>query len=115
MQVTREHVDHWREHGYALVPELLSREEVAAARRDVDALLDGLTIDAHNDGVSDEFRFPFAHSALNKIVEHPQILSFRHDALPGGAPRRRLSRRQPHDRAGEYGAVVVAAPLDDAA
>jgi Phytanoyl-CoA dioxygenase (PhyH) len=81
MQVTSEHLDHWREHGYALVPELLGREEVAAARRDVDALLAGLTIEARNDGVSDEFRFPFAYSALNRMVEHPQVLSFVEQAI----------------------------------
>jgi hypothetical protein len=79
-EITREHVDHWLEHGWVVVPGFLGPAEVAAVEVDIDALL-AQPIGERNVGTDDEFRFPYAGSAMNALVAHPRLLAFIEQAL----------------------------------
>jgi hypothetical protein len=79
-EIAQEHVDHWLEHGYVLVPGFLSADEVAAGLRDIEALL-AEPVHAHGDGVADELHFPFLGSTLNAVAAHPRIVAFVEAAL----------------------------------
>jgi len=82
------HVAHYREHGYALIEDFLTSEELAAAREEIETYIPGwLDYAANPDGNRppgwDEplrsrrnMRFPFKGEALNGITLHPELRRF---------------------------------------
>lgn len=79
------HADHYLRHGYVIVPDFLTSEEVAAAREGFLGYFpsaDELTARPHRYGaIFDDpehlqVEFPFANDALNDISTHPDLIAF---------------------------------------
>ena len=88
MRINDEHVEHYHEHGYAIVENFLTPSELAGARADVEAFIPGW-LDYAADPSSpkpvgwDEtqrsrraMRFPFRGAHLNAITLHPELRRF---------------------------------------
>ena len=88
MRINDEHVEHYHEHGYAIVENFLTPSELAGARADVEAFIPGW-LDYAADPSSpkpvgwDEtqrsrraVRFPFRGAHLNAITLHPELRRF---------------------------------------
>jgi ectoine hydroxylase-related dioxygenase (phytanoyl-CoA dioxygenase family) len=82
--VTDEHVKHWQEHGYVIVENLLSVEELQAARENIAAYLPDweeyqLTPHRYRSllGTSGwpKVEFPFVGDGLNRVTTHPELLA----------------------------------------
>jgi hypothetical protein len=85
---TDAHVDHYREHGFVLIENFLSSEELDAAREEIETYIPGwLDYAANPDGNRPEgwdeprrsrrnMRFPFRGTALNAITLHPELRRF---------------------------------------
>lgn len=81
--ITAEHIDHWRQHGYVIVENLLSAEELAAARANIGKYLpswEEYRRAPHryrallgSDGWP-KAEFPFVDDALNHVTLHPELL-----------------------------------------
>ena len=92
IRITPAHMDHYREHGYAIVENFLSATELDGARRDIDAQRPGW-IDYCRDPArgrpenwdqSVRSRFPFPGERLNAITVHPELRRMASE-LAGGA------------------------------
>jgi hypothetical protein len=89
-------VEHYREHGYAVVEKFLTEAELAAAHREIDVMIPGwLDYAANpvgprptnwNEPVRSRrtMRFPFAGEALNAITLHPELIGFASKMCGGG-------------------------------
>jgi ectoine hydroxylase-related dioxygenase (phytanoyl-CoA dioxygenase family) len=88
MPITEEHVGHYREHGYAIVENFLSTDELARARDEIEEYVPGwLGYAANPDGNRPEgwdqaprsrrnLRFAFPGTQLNAITLHPELRRF---------------------------------------
>lgn len=82
-RIAQEHLDHLVEHGYAIVPDFLSREEVNAARSDVLRYFPSpqeLELTPHRYGAIFEdpenlqVEFPFDADVINHNSVHPDLI-----------------------------------------
>ncbi len=81
IRITPAHIDHYREHGYVIVENFLSPEEVDGARADIDVVqpgwidfcLDPTIGKPHNWEQPFRSRFPFPGDHLNAITVHPEL------------------------------------------
>ena len=85
---TEEHVAHYRTHGYVIIENFLTDEELTAAREEIESTIPGwLAYAAKPDGERPErweeaprsrrtVRFPFKGTALNAITLHPELRRF---------------------------------------
>jgi hypothetical protein len=80
MRITDEHVDQWREHGYVLVENFLTPDELAAARANLALYLptsdEYAATPQRYKGLNTFLEFPFAGDAMNDIATHPELDSF---------------------------------------
>ncbi len=84
-----EHIRHWHEHGYAVVEDFLTDEEVEGARRgmaDCYPSREAVAADpeAHAATVEHPFalhEFPYRGEALNRLTFHPEIVRVVRDQL----------------------------------
>jgi ectoine hydroxylase-related dioxygenase (phytanoyl-CoA dioxygenase family) len=83
--VTEEHYEHWRTHGWVIVENLLTPDELAAARENVSAYLPSWeeyeqaprryrSLLGYNGWPLVEF--PFVGDALNHVTTHPELIAF---------------------------------------
>ncbi len=95
-RITSEHVNHYLEHGYAIVPDFLNESELAEAREEIRTTLPGWvefcddptapkpTNSQHNflpgQGAT---RFPYTGNMLNHISMHPDLVEFARDRAGG--------------------------------
>jgi hypothetical protein len=83
--ITNDDVDKWNEDGYVLTADVLTRDQVEAAREH--AALYFPTIDEYfrarprYENLVGQRWFPFADSFLNDLVVHPDVVSFAERAL----------------------------------
>ena len=88
MRISDEHVQHYHDHGYAIVEDFLTPSELAGARADVEAFIPGW-LDYADDPSGpkpvgwDEaqrsrraVRFPFRGAHINAITLHPELRRF---------------------------------------
>ena len=86
-RITETHVDHYREHGYAIVEAFLTPDELAEALDDWRALLPGWVEycqdpsrprpeTAARGARASGFVFPYAGARLNAITVHPDLIAF---------------------------------------
>jgi ectoine hydroxylase-related dioxygenase (phytanoyl-CoA dioxygenase family) len=83
MRITDEHLAHWREHGYALVDDFLTGDEIEAAKANFARYVPSWQEFAAGPDRYPQIRsssmtkaeFPFVDSALNEITTHPEIVS----------------------------------------
>src|SRR5213594_69377 len=61
MRISDEHVAHWRQHGYVVVPNFLTEAEIAATRYP---------------NVRGWRELPFVGDALNDLATHQELVSF---------------------------------------
>lgn len=96
MRITEDHLEHYREHGYVIVENFLTSDELSRAHDDIEAFIPGWL-----DYVADpcrskpngwdrapdrrRTRFPFPGSQLNEITLHPELLRLA-STMAGGAP-----------------------------
>lgn len=88
MGIRQEHYEHYFEHGYAIVPDFLTRDELSQAHNDLRACLPGCveyclgeTSDKPGDQPfqirrANRFQFPYAGSMLNRITTHSALHDF---------------------------------------
>ena len=88
MPITEEHINHFREHGYAIVENFLEPDELARARDEIEEYVPGwLGYAANPDGNRPEgwdqaprsrrnLRFAFPGTQLNAITLHPELRRF---------------------------------------
>lgn len=96
-RITAAHVDHYRTHGFVVVENFLTADELAAAHQEIEDFQPGwLAYAAHPDGNRPSgwdtpprsrrtLRFPFPGSALNAITLHPELQRFA-ALMAGGRP-----------------------------
>src|SRR6476469_5676041 len=84
MRIPREVDDHLRRHGYAVVPDVLTADELAAARQNMLRYFPtpeelAATPERYASVLEDpehlQVEFPFAGDALNDISTHPQLIA----------------------------------------
>ena len=88
MSITEVHIAHYREHGYAIVENFLTPDELAGARAEIDVRLPGW-LDYADDSSRPKpdgwdqprssrrtGRFPFSGTHLNAITLHPKLRAF---------------------------------------
>ena len=85
---TDHHVQHYRDHGYAIIENFLDANELESARDEIDLFIPGwLRYAANPKGEKPEgwnepprsrrtMRFPFKGSQLNAITLHPELRRF---------------------------------------
>jgi ectoine hydroxylase-related dioxygenase (phytanoyl-CoA dioxygenase family) len=81
LQITDEHLAHWREHGYVLVDDVLTQEEVEAAKANLAGYVPSWKEFAGAPNRYPQIRsssmvkaeFPFLDRALNEITTHSEI------------------------------------------
>ena len=85
MRITEKHTEHLLRHGYAIVPDFLTPDELAAARANMlryfpSAEELAATPERYGSILEDpehlQVEFPFAGDALNDVSTHPEIVSF---------------------------------------
>jgi ectoine hydroxylase-related dioxygenase (phytanoyl-CoA dioxygenase family) len=83
-------IDHWHTHGYVIVKEFLTKEEVANVHADLDAYMPAweeyerrqpMYADLHGGSSRGapgwvRYEFPYAGDALNKVAVHPYLEEF---------------------------------------
>lgn len=83
MRVSQEHLDHLTEHGYAVVPALLSRREVASSLKEMlryfPTAFELMQSPQRYDALMEQsaylqVEFPFIGDALNRVSLHPKIV-----------------------------------------
>jgi ectoine hydroxylase-related dioxygenase (phytanoyl-CoA dioxygenase family) len=78
--ITDEHIAHWRRHGYVIVPDFLTPEELAegqaALRRHFPTWEEHKENPERYRGLTGWIEFPFAGMALNNITTHPALIDF---------------------------------------
>jgi ectoine hydroxylase-related dioxygenase (phytanoyl-CoA dioxygenase family) len=89
MRITDEHYAHWLQHGYVIVRDFLTPDEVAAARENIHTHYMP-TAEEYVAG-PEKFRkierglmhnnFPFRGDALNDVCTHPEIVAFMERAI----------------------------------
>ena len=89
MSITEAHKNHFKEHGYAIVEDFLSTDELASAREDLRDLLPGWV--EYCDGIREarpempqgrfgrHFQFLYAGETLNRITTHHALHDFAAD------------------------------------
>lgn len=95
MGIEQRHVDQYREHGFAIVENFLSEEELHGAREELKELLPGW-IEYSDDQTLDPppwpnptprrrniFRFPYPGKWLNHITLHPELRAFAREFTNG--------------------------------
>ncbi len=79
-RITAGHIAHWIEHGYVVVPDFLTPDEVAAVRADMDLYYpsaDEYAAHPHRyRNLNGMHEFPFLGDALNHITAHPDLIDF---------------------------------------
>ena len=89
-RIGEKHIEHYREHGYALVEGFLTQAELAAAREELRTILPGWVEFCDDPGVGKPedwqrsggpgnvfgHRFPFPGTQLNAVTLHPDLLAF---------------------------------------
>src|SRR5262249_39386493 len=97
MGIAEQHLKHWLEHGYAVVDDFLTPEELAAAQSEFSRTFPSREEYAYaptlyrNDARGGHMReLPFLGDALNLMAVHPEIVSFVERAL--GTPRITLAQ-----------------------
>ena len=90
-------VAHYRQHGYVLLPNFFTPDELQAARRDIEAIIPGWLGYADDPtGAKPErwdepernrrdLRFPFVGEGLNAATLHPELIRFA-SIMAGGVP-----------------------------
>ncbi len=80
MRITDEHLAHWRRHGYAVVPSLLTEAELAAIQANVRRYF---PTDEEYRAAPERYpdvggwrELPFVGDALNDLATHPELVSF---------------------------------------
>lgn len=90
MRITDDHLRHWERHGYVVVPDFLTADELASARenlfRYVPTYEELMATPERYPWVFEEAdklqtEFPFTGDALNHISTHPEQISFVERAL----------------------------------
>jgi ectoine hydroxylase-related dioxygenase (phytanoyl-CoA dioxygenase family) len=87
MEVTGAHLEHWREHGYVVLENMLDPDELAAAQEDFRSYYPTFAeyLEAprryHWIGNGSIRHFPFDGGALNRAATHPALVSFVEQAL----------------------------------
>jgi ectoine hydroxylase-related dioxygenase (phytanoyl-CoA dioxygenase family) len=88
MRISNEHLKHWLEHGYAVVEEFLTPQELATAQGDLHATFPSReeysthTELYRNDARGGHMReCPYLTDALNEMPLHSEIISFVEEAL----------------------------------
>ena len=88
MRITEDHVAHYQQHGYAIVENFLTTEELARAHEEIDRFIPGwLDYAASPSGPKPDnwnepprsrrsMRFPFAGDQINDITLHPELRRF---------------------------------------
>ena len=88
MAIEQKHIDHYRQHGFAIIDNFLSPELLHEAREELKVCLPGWveycddpTTEKPSDrtvpaGARYRFRFPFPGTALNYITLHPDLRQF---------------------------------------
>ena len=79
MRITDDHIAHWHEHGYVLVENFLTPDELAAGQANLARYLPS----AEEHAAAPEryvqlptyLEFPFVDDALNNIATHPEVVS----------------------------------------
>lgn len=85
MRITDQHLEHWREHGYVVVPDFLTADELEAAHRNLRAYfptreeLDAEPLRYRN--LQTMVEFPYVGDALNDITMHAELVTFAERAL----------------------------------
>jgi ectoine hydroxylase-related dioxygenase (phytanoyl-CoA dioxygenase family) len=89
-RITDSQIDAWREDGYAVVPDVLTGDELAAARENVSRYFPTAEEYARAperyphlgaSAEAEQIEFPFVGDALNDVTVHPEILSLAERAL----------------------------------
>jgi ectoine hydroxylase-related dioxygenase (phytanoyl-CoA dioxygenase family) len=90
VQIAQQHLDHLLAHGYAVVPNFLSADELRSARHNFQRYFPTFEeLQAtperygfiHEDPEHLQVEFPFAGDALNDISTHPDIIAFTQTVL----------------------------------
>src|SRR5947209_6125068 len=85
MPITDEQLQHYLKHGYVILPDFLSADELAAARENLyryyPSAEELAATPERYGGLMDEAEqlqneFPFAGDALNDVSTHPHIIDF---------------------------------------
>ena len=97
MPITDEHIDHYREHGYAVIEGLLTADEVQRTLDEIDSLYPGWVDFVRDPTVGKpkawggtetnrrQVRFPFPGEQLNRNTLHPELRRFA-SIMAGGNP-----------------------------
>jgi hypothetical protein len=75
-RITDRHLDHYREHGYAVVEGFLTRDEVARAMEGFHQVFAPTDEDRRAGRKADYAQqvFPWDHSGLNQVALHPELI-----------------------------------------
>ena len=96
-RITQAHLEHYREHGYAIVEEFLAPRELAEALDDWRELLPGWvefcqdpsrpkpTMQSPPGARAHAFHFPYTGARLNAVTMHPDLIAFA-KRMTDGAP-----------------------------
>src|SRR4051812_16051674 len=85
MRITEKHIESLTRHGYVIVPNFLSRDELDRARQNFSQYFPSADELAstpqrygfvHDDPEHLQVEFPFAGDALNDISTHPELIAF---------------------------------------
>jgi hypothetical protein len=97
MRISEQHLEHWREHGYAVVDRFLTPVELAAAQSEIARTFPSLEQYTYAPMLYSRGEYggymqqlPFLGDTLNFMAVHPEIVSFVERAL--GTPRIALSQ-----------------------
>src|SRR5271154_5110149 len=90
VQIKDTHLEHLRRHGYVLVPDFLTADELAGARKNMMRYVPtaeelSATPERYpwvfEEAERLQTEFPFAEDALNHVATHPELISFVERAL----------------------------------
>lgn len=85
-RITQAHVEHYREHGYAIVEGFLTSQEIAGAQQELEGYLPGWVAHATDptqpkpanwdDPAPKYLQFPYRGTFLNDVTTHPDLQRF---------------------------------------
>ena len=90
MEVAQQDIDHWHRHGYVIVEQFMTPDEIAAARENLSRYLPSweeytarapLFADLRGSSLRSSpgwvrYEFPYSGDALNQVAVHPFLVAF---------------------------------------